>query len=161
MIGENRQLVEDEPVEVHNCRKITDHFRGIYRTYPNLIKEIRKMWTCNRLDLQALGSQPIMPKNLPDHCSFPLESRAQLLIYFVLNLGIWITSMKVDRWVLAPVHMGFQVASPTHVSKSQHGGKVPTWELQVITARIWLLIIEIRSWLLYGRHSWDLGWELA
>ena len=28
------------------------------------------MTTCNRLDLQTLGSQPIMPKNLPDHCSY-------------------------------------------------------------------------------------------
>jgi hypothetical protein len=26
------------------------------------------MSTRNRLDLQALGSQPVMPKNLPDHC---------------------------------------------------------------------------------------------
>ena len=26
------------------------------------------MSTCNRLDLQTLGSQPVMPKNLPDHC---------------------------------------------------------------------------------------------
>ena len=26
------------------------------------------MWTCNRLDLQTLGFQPIMPKNLPNHC---------------------------------------------------------------------------------------------
>ena len=27
------------------------------------------MSTCNRLDLQTLGSQPvIMPQNLPDHC---------------------------------------------------------------------------------------------
>jgi hypothetical protein len=42
MIGENRKLVIDEPVEfekqpveVHqDCRKITDHFRGIYRIYP-------------------------------------------------------------------------------------------------------------------------------
>ena len=25
--------------------------------------------TCNRLDLQTLGSQPVMPKNLPEHCS--------------------------------------------------------------------------------------------
>ena len=38
MIGENRQLVtndpakfEKQPVEVQDCRKITDHFRGIYR----------------------------------------------------------------------------------------------------------------------------------
>jgi hypothetical protein len=26
------------------------------------------MSTCNRLDLQTLGSQPIVPKNLPHHC---------------------------------------------------------------------------------------------
>jgi hypothetical protein len=27
------------------------------------------MSTCNGLDLQTLGSHPIMPKNLPDHCT--------------------------------------------------------------------------------------------
>jgi hypothetical protein len=42
MIGENRQLVTNEPVEVQNCRKITDHLRGIYRIYPTLIMEIKK-----------------------------------------------------------------------------------------------------------------------
>jgi hypothetical protein len=77
MIGENRQLVTDElvefekeQVEIHqDCRKITDHSRGIYRIYPNLINEIWRMPTCNRLDLQTLGGfQPIlMPKNLPHH----------------------------------------------------------------------------------------------
>ena len=63
MIGENRQLVTDEPVkfekqpvEVQDCRKITDHFRGIYRIYPNLMKENRRVWTCNRLDLQIKHS---------------------------------------------------------------------------------------------------------
>ena len=25
------------------------------------------MWTCYRLDLQTLGSQPVIPKNLPNH----------------------------------------------------------------------------------------------
>ena len=76
MIGENRQLVtnepvvfEKQPVEVQDCRKIMDYFRGIYRIYPNLIKENRRMSTCNWLDLQTLGSQPIMPKNLSDHWS--------------------------------------------------------------------------------------------
>ena len=57
MIGENRQLVIDEPVEVHqDCRKITRHFGGIHRIYhPNLVKENRRMSTCNhRLDLQRL-----------------------------------------------------------------------------------------------------------
>ena len=27
------------------------------------------MSTCNWLGLQTLGYQPVMPKNLPDHCS--------------------------------------------------------------------------------------------
>ena len=32
MIRENWHLVTNEPVEVQDCKKITDHFRGIYRT---------------------------------------------------------------------------------------------------------------------------------
>ena len=32
------------------------------------LDQCRRMGTCNRLDLQTLGSQPVlMPKNLPDH----------------------------------------------------------------------------------------------
>jgi len=31
---------------------------------------------------------------------------------------------------LGLVLMGFQVPSPTHISKSQHGGKIPTFEPQ-------------------------------
>ena len=54
-----------------NCRKIADHLRGIHRICPNWVKENRRMWTCNRLDLPTLGSQPIMPQNLPDHCPEP------------------------------------------------------------------------------------------
>jgi hypothetical protein len=69
MIGENWQLVINEPVEVQDCRRITDHFKGIYRViYPTLIHENWRMSICNQLDLQRLGSQPVMPKNLPDHC---------------------------------------------------------------------------------------------
>ena len=33
--------------------------------YPDLVKENRRMSTCNRLDLQTLGSQPVMPKKIP------------------------------------------------------------------------------------------------
>ena len=45
MIGQNRQLVTGEPVEIQDCSKITDHFRGIYGIYPNLRKENRRMST--------------------------------------------------------------------------------------------------------------------
>ena len=70
MIRENRQIVtnepvefEEHPVEFQDVRKITDHFRGIHR-----IKENQRMSTCNRLDLQTLGSQlMIMFKNLANH----------------------------------------------------------------------------------------------
>ena len=33
--------------------------------YLNLVKENWKMSTCNQLNLQTLGSHPIMPENLP------------------------------------------------------------------------------------------------
>ena len=44
-----------------------------YRIFPNLIKENWRMSTCNQLDLQTLGSQPVMPKNSPNH-SFHLPT---------------------------------------------------------------------------------------
>ena len=54
MVGENHQLVTDDPVgfekqpaEVQDYMKITDHFRGNDIMYPNLIKENRMMSTCN------------------------------------------------------------------------------------------------------------------
>jgi len=43
MIGENQQLATNEPVEVQYSKKITNHFRGIYRIYPNLIEENWRM----------------------------------------------------------------------------------------------------------------------
>ena len=67
MIRENWQLVIDGPVEVQDCREITNYFRGIYRIFHNLIKENCRMSTCDHLDLQTLGSQPFMPTNFPDH----------------------------------------------------------------------------------------------
>ena len=43
--------------------------------YPNFIKKNRRLSTCNRLDLETLGSQPVMPKNLPDRCWGDLRSK--------------------------------------------------------------------------------------
>ena len=41
---------------------------GEFIDYIPIIKENRRMSTCNRLNLQTLGFQPvIMPKSLPDH----------------------------------------------------------------------------------------------
>ena len=41
--------------------------------------------------------------------------------------------------------MGFQVSTPTHVSTSRHGGKLPTFELQEI---IKMLLEYHESWIL-------------
>jgi hypothetical protein len=57
MIGENRQLVTNEPVEFEKLPVEVQDYRKkygrIYRIYPNSIKENRRMSTCNRLDLQT------------------------------------------------------------------------------------------------------------
>ena len=59
MNGEIWLLVEVETVQVQDCKKITDRFRGIIEYTLNLTKENRKMSTCNRLDLEPQGYQPI------------------------------------------------------------------------------------------------------
>ena len=49
--------------------KITDHFRGIYQNIPQFNK--KKSGGCEHvtgLDLSTVGFQPVMPKNLPEHC---------------------------------------------------------------------------------------------
>ena len=60
--------IEKWPVEVQDFRKFTDKFREFCRLHPNLIKKNRKLSTWNWFDLETLGSQPIMPKNLPKQC---------------------------------------------------------------------------------------------
>ena len=57
-VGENDQ---------RDCRKITDQFRGIYRKYSTLIKENRRMSTCNRLDLQniRISTDRLCPRIFP------------------------------------------------------------------------------------------------
>jgi hypothetical protein len=71
MSRENRPLVPDEPVEieklpvkVQDCKKIyrTIEFREYASNYKR--KTIQTMSTCNRMDLETLGSRPIMPRNL-------------------------------------------------------------------------------------------------
>ena len=56
--------------------------------------------------------------------------------------------------------MGSQVPSHSHVNKSQHGDKVPTFEPQE-TIKIWLIIINVWSWSFYAKTSHDLCWELG
>ena len=109
MNGVNRQLVTNKPVEFEKqpvevvqdyCRKITDHVRGIYGTYPNLIKEKRRMSTCNRLDLQTLGSQPvIMPKRLPDHWVYFINSSTPISNLPAVVLSFNRLFLKLDQFI--------------------------------------------------------------
>ena len=58
------------------------------------------MSTCNWLDLPTLGSQPIMPKNLPDHCIPQLHPYGVEMFSAspVMNIKPWkITSDPVSR----------------------------------------------------------------
>ena len=67
---ENRSLIrhepiefEKKPVEVQDFTNITDYFRWIDEMYPKLIKNNRKLTTCNTSQtLETLGFWSIMPK---------------------------------------------------------------------------------------------------
>ena len=52
------------------------------------------MSTCNRLDLQTLGSQPIMPKNLPDHGVRP--SLVLLRLLTSLHFALEFLALELD-----------------------------------------------------------------
>ena len=52
------------------------------------------------------------------------------------------------------------VPSPTHDSKSQHGGEVPTSKPQE-TMKIWLIIIKVGYWLIYEKYLRDLHWKVG
>jgi hypothetical protein len=53
-----------------------------------------------------------------------------------------------------------QVPSPSHVSKSQHGDKVPTSGPQDII-EICLIVIKMDLWILMRKYLRDLCWELG
>jgi hypothetical protein len=67
---EIRPLVTDEPVEVQDFRRITDHFRGIYGIYLKLMQKTRRMSTCNQpAGLANTRISTDSAQNLPDRWS--------------------------------------------------------------------------------------------
>ena len=71
---ENWWLVISEPVEFGNwpidVQDLSKYPQSFYKNLwntPKVIKNNRKIATCNRLDLETLGCWPIMPKHLPKH----------------------------------------------------------------------------------------------
>ena len=68
LIGKNWQIVLTEPIEIQDCKEITDHLRGIYRPYPNLIKENRRMSTWNQpVGLANTRMSTDYAQKSPDH----------------------------------------------------------------------------------------------
>ena len=74
--GENQPLVREEPVEldiylveVQDSGKLLIILRSLGEYTSILMKENHEMSTCNRLDLETLGSWPIMPKYILGHWS--------------------------------------------------------------------------------------------
>jgi hypothetical protein len=81
----------------------TDHSKGIYRiVYPNPIKENRRMSTCNRLDLQTLGSQPLCPKiSGITVLGYPLGTDTWRSYHMIFELqGIRQTCLRWPRFLL-------------------------------------------------------------
>ena len=65
--------------------------------YPDLMKENRRMSTCNRLHLQTLGSQLVTLKNLPDHCSRHRHGHFNIGHGLTLNLGSYPLLIKISN----------------------------------------------------------------
>ena len=60
MNGENRMnwlSLRNNQFEVQDFSQVSDHFRGIYRIYLNLIMKNQKMSTCNLLDLEKCNCE--------------------------------------------------------------------------------------------------------
>ena len=66
MVTDDPVEVEEKLVEVSRLQENYSPFTGIYNIYLKLMKTYQKVSTCIRLDLETLGSQPILPKILPD-----------------------------------------------------------------------------------------------
>ena len=101
MIQQNRQLVTDEPVEflrnnqlkfIKNTGKLPIILEEMIEYTPNLVKENRRMSTCNRLDLQTLQKDKIeRQKDSQVHCHL-----------FPTNPSLfWINTQNNDREELA------------------------------------------------------------
>ena len=75
------------------------------------------MSTCNRLDLQTLGSQPIMPKNLPDRCLEPFPWCRGARVHIVMVLGA-ISGATLYRPSLPPGRVGNGLHSISGLFKS-------------------------------------------
>jgi hypothetical protein len=130
MIGENQQLVTDEPVEFEKWTGWSSRLhennqsfkRNLYKNIPQFNKG-KPTEGCqhvtHRLDLQnTLGSQPIMPKNLPKHWA---GSPCSLLTWRL-------TARNLTYWSVAD-------NQPARIACCSHGWVGPDWLDSVLRHR--------------------------
>ena len=83
------------------------------------------MSICNRLDLQTLGSQPVMPKNLPDHC---IQHEVWLQITDRLEDGHKLGDLDVDKSLAWPA--GFEVETDLKLEVGLPQGTRILWKMK-------------------------------
>jgi hypothetical protein len=76
------------------------------------------MSTCNKLDLQTLGSQPIMPQNLPEHC-FKIKVEAQTLYEVKVKILVVFKQSHINRLLIREQKGGWNLPLA-----SIHGGAI-------------------------------------
>ena len=57
------------------------------------------MSTCNRLDLQTLGSQPVMPQNLPDRWPEKAPKVVEILVFHRYQILTFASRAVMSRWM--------------------------------------------------------------
>ena len=107
------------------------------------------MSTCDRLDLQTLGSQLIMPKKIPDHW---LRSDRRESLAKANDATLWARSLVNKSILLGLVHIRSQIPSPTHVNKSLHEGKILTFEPRE-TIKVCFIFTKDMTLLLYAKKN--------
>ena len=95
------------------------------------------VWTCNRLDLQTLGFQPVMPGNLPHH--WPVNcgcvyNHGLLFFCFLrkdLHLSIPVSAPGLDHIFQSagpcPTHASFHCSIFLRRTHPRWGGLGPMW----------------------------------
>ena len=93
------------------------------------------MSTCNQLDLQTLGFQPVMPKNLPDHwvgddtpCTVPSENFDYCLI--IIRSLLWYIYRIWNQESFTPLWYIYRIWNPCN--KVDDIGHVRCW-LAIVT----------------------------
>jgi hypothetical protein len=135
----------------------TDHFREIYGIYLKLIYKNQRMSACNLLDLQILGSQPIMPKNLPRHWTWgKLPINLEEIIEYAS--GWWRKSKRcqyVTGWTWKHWDLDQVFISLNHTRRKPCQFDIRPWHKKTFVLEFWAPHLSLSS-MQYFLHVWEL-----